>query len=523
MPLLESAEPAEPRGDDRRALLAAALLFIALALFGQRYHWVEEAGTAERDGYVAQAEQLLHGTLPHDPFRPLLYPLLTAGLSWLVRDPFTAARLLSNLAAASLAWLAWATGRRLAGPAAGAWAMALLAVNPNLWILGQHVTTDMLFAALGAAALLAGLLYLESPGWRPALGAGLAFGLAAFTRSNALFLLPALLLAWWGGRDDVQSRRWWGHLGAAAGVGVLVLLPHWALRQASFGSPFHDENWKNLAFKLHGYPDWSYLDRVPYRSAWEVVRESPEAVVRGGISELVRFARGGVAQLLGTWAQVLLFAAGAVWALRSRPRPAAWLLFAGGSFLAALAFSFFTWGRLLLLLLPASYGLAFSPWDGALASVARRPGRRARLLDAIAAALVLLLGVKTFGFRLPAFVAGHPYREVATLERLDAGLPPVARLAGTSPFLGRYLHHGYVYVPDAFGPEVANPGLYYAKLAGVLRGSGVVYLVVGKGDLRDRPAALLGARAPVDWLAPVATRRGVAVWRVQRLRAVKGP
>ena len=42
----------EPGGDsasrqgDRRALLAAFLLFVALALFGQRYHWVEEAGTA---------------------------------------------------------------------------------------------------------------------------------------------------------------------------------------------------------------------------------------------------------------------------------------------------------------------------------------------------------------------------------------------------------------------------------------------------------------------------------------------
>src|SRR6478672_3309046 len=136
----------DPSG--RRALLAAALLFLALALFGARYHWVEEAGTAERDGYVAQAEQILHGALPKDPFRPLLYPLLTAGLSFLVRDPFLAARLLSNLAAASLAWLAWTTGRRLAGPApagTGGWAMALLAVNPNLWILGQHVTTDMLF------------------------------------------------------------------------------------------------------------------------------------------------------------------------------------------------------------------------------------------------------------------------------------------------------------------------------------------------------------------------------------------
>jgi hypothetical protein len=516
---MRDAEPGDFQSG-RRALLAACLLFVALALFGQRYHWVEEAGTAERDGYVAQAEQLLHGTLPHDPFRPLLYPLLTAGASFLVRDPFTAARLLSNLAAAALAWLAWATGRRLAGPVAGAWAMALLAVNPNLWILGQHVTTDMLFAALGAAALLAGLTYLESPGPRSALGAGLAFGLAAFTRSNALFLLPALLLAWWlAGRE----RRRLGHLAAAAGVAALVLLPHWIFRHAAFGNPFHDENWKNLAWKLHGYPDWSYLDRVPYRSAWEVVRESPGALVRGGIAELLRFASGGVAQLLGTWAHVLLFAAGAIAALRTRTRPAAWLLFAGASFLAAAAFSFFTWGRLLLLLLPASYALAFCVFSpGGDFGLRRRLGSRALpALAMLAGVLVLLLAVKTFGFRLPAFVAHHPYREVAVLKRLEGGLPAGVRLAGTSPFLGRYLHHEYLYVPDAFGREIPEPGLYYAKLASVLRGSGAVYLVVGEVDLRDRPPALLGDRPPVGWLvlAGWAGRAGrerrVAVWRVR--------
>src|SRR5262249_58335165 len=112
------------------------------------------------------------GHLPHDPFRPPLYPLLAAALSFVVGDAFAAARLISNASAAALAWLAWRTGRRLAGPEAGAWAMALAAANPALWILGQHATTDMLFGALGAAALAAGLAYLQSAGRSAALAAG---------------------------------------------------------------------------------------------------------------------------------------------------------------------------------------------------------------------------------------------------------------------------------------------------------------------------------------------------------------
>jgi hypothetical protein len=494
----------------RLALLAAAVLFIALALFGARVHWVEEAGTAERDGYVAQADQILHGTLPRDPFRPLLYPTLTAGLARLTGDTFLAARLLSNLAAAALAWQCWAFGRRLGGTAGGAWAMALAAVNPNLWILGQHVSTDMLFAALAAGALLAGLCYLEEPGPGAALAGGALLGLAAFTRSNAVFLLPPLLAAWW--LAPGAKRRQLAHLAMAAAVAVLVLVPHWALRQAVFGDPFHDENWKNLAWKIHGYPDWSYLDRVPYSGGLAVVREDPGAVVRGGFTELGRFLFGGGApQLFGTWAHVLLLAVGAAVAVRRRPRSALWLLGACGLFLVAIAFAFFTWGRLLLLLIPPAYALAFAPWDFL--------PRWRRGLHVLAAGLGLLLAVKTFGFRLPAFIARHPYREVAALRRLDASLPPGSALAGTSPFLGRYLGHPYVDLPDAFGPEIADPRLWFARVEPLVRRARVTYLVAGALDLRDRPASLLGqggpAPDPVPWLHLAEERDGVAVWQVR--------
>ncbi len=495
----------------RLALLAAFLLFLALALFGVRVHWVEEAGTAERDGYVAQAEQILHGSLPRDPFRPLLYPILTAGLALVTGNAFVAARLISNLAAAVLAWQCWAFGRRLGGTACGAWAMALAAANPNLWILGQHVSTDMVFAALAAGVLLAGLCYLEEPRVSTALLGGALLGLATFTRSNAVFLVPPLLVAWWLAPPSEQTtrRRRVAHLAAAVGLTILVLVPHWALRQAVFGDPFHDENWKNLAWKLHGYPDWSYLDRVPFSGGLAVVRDDPAGVVRGGFAELGRFFfGGGASQLFGTWVHVLLLAVGIGMVLcnRQRRRPALWLLGSCGFFLVAIAFVFFTWGRLLLLLIPPVYALGFAV-----------PGleRRRRVVQVLAAALVLLLAVKTFGFRLPDFVSHHPYREVATLRRLDASLPPGAALAGTSPFLGRYLGHAYVDLPDAFGHEIADPRLWFARVEPLLRRGHVVYVVAGATDLRDRPAALLKSGDPVPWLHRVEEKDGVAVWQVQ--------
>jgi hypothetical protein len=43
------------------AAFAALLLFAALAAFGAAFHPVEETGSAERDGCVAQAERVLRG------------------------------------------------------------------------------------------------------------------------------------------------------------------------------------------------------------------------------------------------------------------------------------------------------------------------------------------------------------------------------------------------------------------------------------------------------------------------------
>jgi hypothetical protein len=69
-------------------------------------------------------------------------------------------------------------------------------------------------------------------------------------------------------------------------------------------------------------------------------------------------------------------------------------------------------------------------------------------------------------------------------------------------------------VPDAFGPEVAAPHLYYDRLGAVLAATDAGYLVAGEVDLRDRPRSLLAERPPVGWLEAAGGRGGVRVWKV---------
>jgi len=499
-------------------LLAGLVLGLGLAAFGARTHWVEEVGSAERDGYVAQAERLLAGEAPRDPFRPPLCTYAVAALTPAIGDAFAAARLIANLSAAALALLAFGFARRLAAGenavAAGLWAFALVALNPNTWILGQHTTTDMPFAALAGTALLAALAYLERPRFATAAIAALAWALAAMTRGNAALLLPGLIAAWWmaaplaGPRSRRQRLT---HLAAAVGLACLVMLPHWILRARTFGTPFYDENWKNLAWKLDGYPDWSRLDTIPATGSFAFVLSGhPGDVARGAASELWRFVATGATQLFGTWAHALAFAAGAVLCWRARPRQTAWLIGTSLIFLVGIATAFFAWGRLILVLLPIGAALGAA---GAT-HVPQLAVERRRLVTVGLALLALLLAVKTAGFRLPAFVLHHPTEDVATLRRLEATLARGLPLAGTSPFLDRYLTHPYVAIPDAFGEETRNGSAYLDRLVTTLRGRRVAYLVIGSADLRDRPVALLGLGDAPNGLALVERTPRLTVWKV---------
>jgi 4-amino-4-deoxy-L-arabinose transferase-like glycosyltransferase len=496
--------------------LIAVALFVALTIFGARVHWVEESRTAEHDGYVAQAERVLRGIWPTDRFRPPLFTLAIAGIARWTGDAFVTARGIANLSAATVALLAFGFAKRLAGPErgerAGWWAMAFVAVNPNTWRYGQHTTTDMPFAALAAAALLAGLAYLQSPSVAAAACTGLAFGAAAGTRGNAILIAPALLIAWALGVRMVAPAtraRAWAHLALAGGLAMLVMLPNWVVRARVFGNPWFDENWKNLVFKLHGYPDWSVFEQIPSGGSFtQVLLAEPAAVAWSALSELAVFVLYRARQLLGTWLHVAAAVVGAWLCLYSRSRrEAGWLLIACGLFIVGLATVFFTWVRLLLVLLAPLAGLAAAGAQMRLPSPVWT-----RLVAASGMFLVLVLMAKTAFFEIPAFVGRHPYAEVAALQRLEGMLQSHEALAGTAPFVDRYLTHPYVVISGAIGTDADNPEAYLARLLPELRKRRVAFLVVGTTELGRRPRMLLEGSPP--GLELVERNPQVTTWRL---------
>jgi len=502
-------------------VLAAAFL-VALALFGRRYHWVEAADTAERDRFVDRAELIRHGEFPRDPFHPPLYALLAAGLAPLVGGAFAAARTISNLAACGLALTAFGFGARLRDRRAGVLSMALVAVNPNCWIFGEQASTDMLFACFAAAALLAALAYLQRPSPRAALAAGAAIALAAWVRGNAALLVPALLLAYFlapakptrnpSGGAPVAGRVP-AHVGLALAAALLLLAPLWWLRWRQFGGPFYDDNSRNLWWKLYAQGDWSLLERAPPSSFGRLLLDAPARIAGSALRELWNFLAKVLPDLLGGWWCAPPFLLAVATAIRGRRRDAIFLLAALGIFTFGVAAVFFTLGRLLLLWIPIASALSIA----ACLALADKPAPPAgpRLAFATTTALIVLTFYSTLFSKLTWFVRQHPYAEIAALAPLDREIAPDEALAGTAPFLQRYLTHRYVHLTDETGLSGVDDYKDWCAMEQLLHSARVRYVVVSDIELRRRPRALLGEGAPPPGLELVRQDAHIALWRVR--------
>ncbi|MBC7227584.1 MAG: glycosyltransferase family 39 protein [Thermoflexales bacterium] len=115
----------------------------------------------------------------------------------------------------------------LGGKWAGALALFLLALDPNLLAHASVAGTDLGAATTTALALFLFARWLRRPTAARWLGAGLALGLALGTKTSALLLVPVVLLV----GLLAHPRRW----GSLLGLFVLAGLTLWALYGFEFG------------------------------------------------------------------------------------------------------------------------------------------------------------------------------------------------------------------------------------------------------------------------------------------------
>ena len=206
------------------ALRVVHVLFVApsTAIFtdGFFFHWVAHF-VADGPGYVNPAEQLFKGHTIATAGHPPLYTLVLAAADRLGIAGDEAQRSLGCLFGAGTIACVGVLGRRVRGDAVGLVAAAFAALNPLLIAADGALMSETLYGLLIALALIAAYGVRDEPGWRRAALLGLAVGLCALTRAEALLLLPLVVLpACW---------RRWRLAGVAVAVAAVAIAP-WTVR-----------------------------------------------------------------------------------------------------------------------------------------------------------------------------------------------------------------------------------------------------------------------------------------------------
>jgi len=231
-----------------------------------------------KDGYAAEGERRV--LLAFYP----LFPWLVRLAARLTGDFLAAGVLVAGLASVAAGVCLYLLAAEDAAPDEAQRAVWFLLIFPSAYVL--HIPySEGLFLALALGAFVAA----RRRRW---LVAGLLGGLAALTRVNAVWLVPALAM------EAYRDRRvvgWRGPLAAATLVGA-GLAAHLALNWSVAGDPFaflalHRDHWYRRL-------DWPWAGPL---EAWRALnRKSPAEAMMVGWQELL-FALLGLAGSIAAW------------------------------------------------------------------------------------------------------------------------------------------------------------------------------------------------------------------------------
>ncbi len=157
---------------------------------------------------------------------PPLYPFfLVAVYETLGRDAVAVALVQIGFDVLVVLLLYW-IGRRVAGEAVGLLAALFYGVYPYLLYQNLTVNDTAIFILLLTAGIAAAYKARDTRGWRWAVALGVAFGLAALTKTLIVLLLPLLALWWWrviGLRPAIR-------LALASGIALVAVVLPWVVR-----------------------------------------------------------------------------------------------------------------------------------------------------------------------------------------------------------------------------------------------------------------------------------------------------
>lgn len=183
---------------------------------------------ADGRGFIAPYTLEELGRVEPTAEHPPLWPLVLAAASEVGGNGLLSHRLVGVPFGVATAGVLGLVGRRLGGDTAGLVVAALAACHPLLIAADGALMSETLYGMLVATALLLALRVMERPSAGRGAALGIAIGLAALTRGEALALLVLLVppLAWFATRTTRDRLR----LGAVVVAAAALTISPWTIR-----------------------------------------------------------------------------------------------------------------------------------------------------------------------------------------------------------------------------------------------------------------------------------------------------
>lgn len=503
------------------ALIILYLIF--LVLFGIKYHVMEVPASSEWDGFALRADEIRSGILTRDPYRPLLYHLLTAAAGEIVGESFAGGRLVSSLFACIFLFVAWRIGRLVFGEPAGSITVLLLMLNFHVATYGMSVSTDMMFTALVSAVLLVSLLMVKDPGPGKSVFIGFLFAMAFFTRYTTAFILPVPVVSIMISRSDRDTAGKLFLTGLFLVSALIFLVPHFVLNTMVFGSPLYNENWRNVAFKIYGEGDWTNFGKPRFTGLFDVIASDPARWLRLTAVEIARFFTSTMYYLGGKGvAGYLFFVAGTAGlvalALRMDRRRAVIILFimlivAGG------CATFVSGVRFMMPVINLYYMMIAGLAVGVMISGSPYLRSGIRIASASLAAFFVLATIYTGVRHMGMYIDAHPIEELEAARKLERESGTGITVLGTFPFMQRYVGYRYVELEASVDKGRISPAAYFDMMETQVRTEGARFVIVGRATLSLRPIELLDAADPPDFIVLLDRDRAVTLYETVEIEA----
>jgi 4-amino-4-deoxy-L-arabinose transferase-like glycosyltransferase len=242
-------------------LILAGFYFLVVGIISFIFHTVGDYGI-ETDffwGYVRNAKDFLSGEIPMDAFRGPLYPMVLGIFGFVIGDFFKAGILIGVISAAFVVYFTFEVLKKIFSPKISFFVTLLLAVNPVFIQYSYSAGTDMFFNALVAATLF--FFFRKSElSYTNLIMTAIFGGLSYLTRYNGIFLISFVFVLLF---VNYLKLSWIERIKASIVFAVVFVITYspWGFYTLSEkGSFLYNENYKNIAYEIHGKGKISWDD-----------------------------------------------------------------------------------------------------------------------------------------------------------------------------------------------------------------------------------------------------------------------